>query len=79
MANLRMALVDNHLLHGQIAELWCEEVQASLMIIINDKLSTNKMQQGLLDMVVPDGITCRYYSVKTATCKINEINPNKTF
>lgn len=77
MANVSMALVDDHFLHGQVAELWCSEVESNLIIVVNDKLSENKMQQGLLDMAVPDGITCRYYSLSKAIKMLNKLDAQK--
>lgn len=77
MANISMVLVDEHFLHGQVAELWCEEVQSQLIIIINDNLSTNKIQQGILDMVVPDEMICRYYSMDKAVNKLSEMDSKK--
>lgn len=77
MSNVRMALIDDHFLHGQVAELWCSEVESNLIIVVNDKLSENKMQQGLLDMSVPDGITCRYYSMSKAIKMLNKLDSEK--
>lgn len=77
MSNVRMALIDDHFLHGQVAELWCSEVESNLIIVVNDKLSENKMQQGLLDMSVPDGITCRYYSLSKAIKMLNKLDSEK--
>lgn len=78
MSNISMALVDEHFLHGQVAELWCTKVQSNLIIVINDNLATNKMQQGLLDMAVPDDIACRYYSVDMAIKKMDLLKEKKS-
>lgn len=77
MPNISMALVDDHFLHGQVAELWCNKIESNLIIVINDKLYENKIQQGLLDMAVPNEISCRYYSVNKAIKMLNKLNDQK--
>src|SRR5699024_7473579 len=77
MANVRMALIDDQLLHGQVAALWCREVERNLIIVINDKLSENRMQQDLLDMSMRDGTTCRSYSRRKSIKMLNKLDSEK--
>lgn len=51
---IKMAHIDNHIIHGQDATRWCEALDANLIIVVNDELASNKMRQVLLDRAVPD-------------------------
>ena len=66
MSTIKMAHIDDHFIHGQVATRWCEALDANLIIVVNDELASNKMRQGLLDMAVPDKINSRYYTVEKA-------------
>lgn len=66
MSTIKMAHIEDHFIHGQIATRWCEALNANLIIVVNDELASNKMRQGLLDMAVPDKINSRYYTLNKA-------------
>ncbi len=77
MSTVKMAHVDDHFIHGQVATRWCEALDANLIIVINDDLAANKMRQGLLDMAVPDKINSRYYSIEKAIKLLPTISNEK--
>ena len=77
MSTIKMAHIDDHFIHGQVATRWCEALEANLIVVVNDDLASNKMRQGLLDMAVPDKINSRYYSVEKAIKQIPLIKEDK--
>ncbi len=42
--------IDNRLIHGQVAVSWCSEVNANLIVVVDDKVCGDKTQQLLLDI-----------------------------
>lgn len=77
MSTVKMAHVDDHFIHGQVAMRWCEALDTNLIIVVNDDLASNKMRQGLLDMAVPDKINSRYYSIEKAIKLLPTISNEK--
>lgn len=77
MANIKMARIDDHFIHGQYAARWCEASKSNLIIVINDELAANKVRQGLLDMAVPSTINSRYYTVEKALKQLPKLSADK--
>ena len=77
MPTIEMARVDNRLIHGQISVRWCSKLEINTIIVINDALAQNKVQQGLLDMAVPDDYPTRYYSLQGAIDKLQNLSSDK--
>ena len=77
MSTIKMAHIDDHFIHGQVATRWCETLDANLIIVVNDELASNKMRQGLLDMAVPDKINSRYYTIEKAIHQLPMISNEK--
>lgn len=63
MPNILAARIDNRLIHGQVGMTWVNSLQANLILVVNDEVSTDKVQQSLMDMVVPQGVETRYFSI----------------
>lgn len=64
MANILLTRIDNRLIHGQVATQWCGSIGANLILVANDKVSTDKVRQGLMDMAAPTGVATRYFSIE---------------
>ncbi|MCT4661930.1 MAG: PTS N-acetylgalactosamine transporter subunit IIB [Tissierellales bacterium] len=62
--NILLTRIDNRLLHGQIAVTWSQHLGANLILIANDDVSTDSVQQSLMDMAAPDNIQTRYFSIQ---------------
>lgn len=63
MPNIVLTRIDNRLVHGQVATQWTNSIGANLLLVANDKVSTDKMRQGLMDMAAPTGVATRYFSL----------------
>ncbi len=64
MPNILLTRIDNRLIHGQVATQWTSFLGANLILVANDKVSTDKMRQGLMDMAAPAGAQTRYFSIE---------------
>ena len=64
MANILLTRVDNRLIHGQVGVTWVNHLGANLILVANDEVSTDKVQQSLMEMVVPDAIATRFFSIE---------------
>lgn len=72
MANILAARIDNRLIHGQVGMTWVNSLQANLILVVNDEVSTDKVQQSLMDMVVPQGVETRYFSIEKTIAVIGK-------
>lgn len=63
-SNILETRIDNRLIHGQVGVTWANHLGANLVVVANDKVSTDEVQQSLMDMVLPDVIQTRYFSLQ---------------
>ncbi|WP_314062105.1 PTS sugar transporter subunit IIB [uncultured Abiotrophia sp.] len=77
MPTIEMARVDNRLIHGQISVRWCSKLEINTIIVVNDAVAQNKVQQGLLDMAVPDEYHTRYYTLQQAIDRLPNLSSEK--
>ena len=77
MPTIEMARVDNRLIHGQISVRWCSKLEINTIIVVNDAVAQNKIQQGLLDMAVPDEFHTRYYTLQQAIDRLPNLSSDK--
>ncbi|WP_298077476.1 PTS sugar transporter subunit IIB [uncultured Abiotrophia sp.] len=77
MPTIEMARVDNRLIHGQISVRWCSKLEINTIIVVNDAVAQNKVQQGLLDMAVPDEYHTRYCTLQQAIDKLPNLTSDK--
>lgn len=64
MANILLTRIDNRLIHGQVGVTWSNFLGANLILVANDEVAEDEVQQSLMDMVVPDAIGTRYFSLQ---------------
>ncbi|MGY3725691.1 PTS system, N-acetylgalactosamine-specific IIB component [Granulicatella balaenopterae] len=64
MPHILLTRIDNRLIHGQVATQWTSYLGANLILVANDKVSKDKMRQGLMDMAAPSGAQTRYFSIE---------------
>ena len=77
MPIIEMARVDNRLIHGQISTRWCIKLDINTIVVVNDAVASNKIQQGLFDMSIPETFDTRYYSIEKAITKIPQLSQDK--
>lgn len=77
MPEVALVIIDDFLIRGQITLHWCSQLETDLVIVVNDKVQQNKMQQGILDMCLPEEIFARYYSLEQAQSKMQTIDSSR--
>lgn len=64
MPNILLTRIDNRLIHGQVGVTWSNHLGANLILVANDKVAKDEVQQNLMDMVVPDVVATRYFTLE---------------
>lgn len=77
MANILLTRVDNRLIHGQVGVTWVNHLGANLILVANDAVSKDPVQQSLMDMVVPDAIATRFFSIQKTIDVIEKASPKQ--
>lgn len=54
--DIRLARIDDRLIHGQVATVWTKETQVERIIVINDDVAKDQLRKTLLTQVVPPGV-----------------------
>jgi len=62
--NILLTRIDNRLIHGQVGVTWVNHLGANLILVANDKVAEDPVQQSLMDMVVPDVIQTRFFTIQ---------------
>lgn len=75
--NILLTRVDNRLVHGQVGVTWVNHLGANLVVVANDKVSEDEVQQNLMDMVLPDTIQARYFSLQKTADIIQNASPRQ--
>lgn len=80
MPNILLTRVDNRLIHGQVGVTWVNHLGANLILVANDEVSKDPVQQNLMQMVLPDVIETRFFSIDKTIKIINKAaNRQKIF
>ena len=53
---LKIARLDDRLVHGQIINNWCTSEDITEIIVINKEVANNEMRKTIIEMSVPQGI-----------------------
>ena len=72
MPNILLTRIDNRLVHGQVGVTWVNHLGANLILVANDEVSKDTVQQNLMEMVVPDAIGVRFFSIQKTIDVINK-------
>ncbi|MFB4168365.1 PTS N-acetylgalactosamine transporter subunit IIB [Virgibacillus sp. JSM 102003] len=75
--NLLLTRIDNRLIHGQVGVTWVNHLGANLVVVANDKVSEDEVQQNLMEMVLPDVIQARFFSLKKTIDIIHKAAPRQ--
>lgn len=64
MPKILLTRIDNRLIHGQVGVTWVNHLGANLIVVVNDEVAKDEIQQSLMEMVVPDSIGTRFFTVQ---------------
>jgi|SRR5699024_1238130 len=77
MENLKLTRIDNRLIHGQVGVTWTNHLGANLVVVANDAVANDKVQQSLMDMVLPDTVQSRYFTLDKTIEVIQKASPKQ--
>lgn len=77
MPNIISTRVDNRLVHGQVGMTWVNSIQANLVLVANDEVANDTVQQSLMDMVLPEGVQSRYFTIEKTISVIHKASPSQ--
>ena len=63
---LKIARLDDRLVHGQIINNWCTSEDITEIIVINKEVANNDMRKTIIEMSVPEGINILFCDVSDA-------------
>lgn len=66
MTNIKLARVDFRLMHGQVVTNWIKQVSADAILIVDDKLASDKFLAQVFLMAAPPGVKISIKSIKKA-------------
>ncbi|MDY0393847.1 PTS N-acetylgalactosamine transporter subunit IIB [Virgibacillus halophilus] len=75
--NILLTRIDNRLIHGQVGVTWVNHLGANLVVVANDKVASDEVQQNLMDMVLPDTIQARYFTLQKTIDIIHNASPRQ--
>lgn len=64
MPNILLTRIDNRLIHGQVGMTWVSWLGGNLILVADDELAADEVQQSLMDMVLPNGVESRYFTLQ---------------
>lgn len=62
--NILVTRIDNRLVHGQVGMTWVNTIGANLIVVANDGVANDEVQQDLMEMVIPDTVQIRFFSIE---------------
>lgn len=63
---LKIARLDDRLVHGQIINNWCTSEDITEILVINKDAANNEMRKTIIEMSVPEGINILFCDVSHA-------------
>lgn len=70
--NIKLARIDDRLIHGQIVMAWTKTIEVKRIVVINDKVAADAIRKMLLETVAPPGIKVSVLSVKDGIAKLQD-------
>ncbi|MBS4538116.1 PTS N-acetylgalactosamine transporter subunit IIB [Clostridium sp. D2Q-11] len=64
MPNILLTRIDNRLVHGQVGVTWTNHLGANLVLVANDDVAKDTVRQNLMDMVLPDTVQTRFFTLQ---------------
>ena len=62
--DIRLARIDDRLIHGQVATVWSKQTGVERIIVISDVVAQDKLRKFLLKEAAPPGITANIITVQ---------------
>ncbi|WP_394139423.1 PTS N-acetylgalactosamine transporter subunit IIB [Cytobacillus oceanisediminis] len=72
MPNILLTRIDNRLVHGQVGVTWVNHLGANLIVVADDEVAKDEVQQDLMEMVLPEAIGVRFFSIQTTADIIHD-------
>lgn len=70
---IRLARIDDRLIHGQVATVWTKETQVERIIVISDDVAKDEVRKTLLTQVAPPGVKASVVDVQKGIRVYNTI------
>lgn len=64
--DIRLARIDDRLIHGQVATRWTKETGVTRIIVVSDEVAKDTVRATLLKQVAPPGVTAHVVDVEKA-------------
>jgi len=61
---INVARIDDRLIHGQVITTWVKNYDIEQVLVINDKVASDKVQQSVLTMSAPPGLKVLVFGVQ---------------
>lgn len=75
--DIRLARVDNRMIHGQVAMMWTSKVQANIIIVVDDNIVKDEYQMQLMVTAVPDNVQVRFFTAQKMLDVYEKANSNQ--
>ncbi len=75
--NILLTRIDNRLVHGQVGMTWTNTLGANLVLVANDEVSVDSIQQNLMEMVLPEGVQARFFTLEKTIRIIGKAAPHQ--
>ena len=72
MPNILLTRIDNRLIHGQVGVTWVNHLGANLILVANNNAAGDPVSQSLMEMVLPDTIQTRFFTLDKTINVINK-------
>jgi len=69
--------IDNRLIHGQVAIEWMSSVNASLIVVANNRVADDEFAQELMDLAAPSFCKTKYLSIDKTIEEIQQENKDE--
>lgn len=75
--NILLTRIDNRLVHGQVGMTWTNTLGANLVVVANDEVAKDSVQQNLMDMVLPETVQIRFFTLEKTIRIIGKAAPHQ--
>lgn len=58
--------IDDRLIHGQVAAMWCKNLDVNRIMVVDDEANGNQLQKQLLSLACPTGMNLSILTVEKA-------------
>lgn len=64
MGEIKLVRIDSRLSHGKVVEVWTKELGVDIVVIANDKVSSDDFRKRVMDLTISDDIDRFYLPVE---------------